>query len=278
MVVESRARRRSRAISRRPVFTQRRCDRVRERPLRIAPTRSLPSQALCCNGSISSQARSAIAAASNDGILSLSSDGLAPRRHARIFVPVEIIDHRIATFRRTRGQIGQKALCALADRLEPGKVARRADHRPRFRTTLAPPHRTHRPLLPRARCAPCPSGSDTAARPINAFKPEGDKAHCGASRRMRRRALKTAWARVSSRVGDRISIFASCKTRSSIWTSSPSIHALAQASIKCVRAIQPSRMGLTRSRSSNRDNASSAAPSGPTIEGHGKGNGNFVIH
>ena len=75
---------------------------------------------------------------------------------------------------------------------------------------------------------------------------------------MRRRALKTAWARVSSRVSDRISLLASCKTRSSIWTSWPSIHALAQASIKCVRAIQPSRMGLTRNRSSNRDSASSA--------------------
>ncbi len=73
LVVESRARRRSRAISRRPVFTQRRCDRVRERPLRIAPTRSLPSQALCCNGSISSQARSAIPAASNDGVFTVAS-------------------------------------------------------------------------------------------------------------------------------------------------------------------------------------------------------------
>ena len=48
--------------------------------------------------------------------------------------------------------------------------------------------------------------------------------------------------------------------------------ALAQASIKCVRAIQPSRIGLTRNRSSNRDNASSATPSGPTIEDHGEGN------
>jgi hypothetical protein len=50
-------------------------------------------------------------------------NGLAPRQHARIFVPVEIIDHRIATFRRTRGQLGQKALRASADRLDPGKVA-----------------------------------------------------------------------------------------------------------------------------------------------------------
>ena len=46
-VVESGARRRSHGIRRRPVFRQRRCDRVRERALSIAPTRSLPSQALC---------------------------------------------------------------------------------------------------------------------------------------------------------------------------------------------------------------------------------------
>jgi hypothetical protein len=36
--------------------------------MRVAPTRGLPSQALCYNGSISSQTRSAIAAASKDGI------------------------------------------------------------------------------------------------------------------------------------------------------------------------------------------------------------------
>ena len=47
LVVESGARRRSHGIRRRPVFRQRRCDRVRERALSIAPTRSLPSQALC---------------------------------------------------------------------------------------------------------------------------------------------------------------------------------------------------------------------------------------
>ena len=50
-------------------------------------------------------------------------DGLAPRRQARILVPIEIIDHRIATSRRPRGQFGQEAVRALADRLEPGKVA-----------------------------------------------------------------------------------------------------------------------------------------------------------
>src|SRR5271166_2425976 len=39
------------------------------------------------------------------------------------FRPSRDQDHRIATFRRTRGQFGQKAVRALADHIEPGKVA-----------------------------------------------------------------------------------------------------------------------------------------------------------
>src|SRR5271166_3553756 len=184
-------------------------------------------------------------------------DGLAPRRQARIFVPVEI---KTIGSRLSGGDAANSDKRRFVRWLIASTPARWPARGPSSSFSYgASPSSSNAPTSSSwARCAPSPSGSDTAARPISAFKPEGERARCGASRTMRRRAFKTAWVRVSSRVGDRISIVASCKTRSSMWTSSPSIHALAQASIKCVRAIQPSRMGLTRNRSSNRDNASSA--------------------
>ena len=99
----------------------------------------------------------------------------------------------------------------------------------------------------------------------------GDSAQPGAAPAMRRRARNTVRARVSSWVGVRMSMPASCSTRSSRWTSSPSSHSAAAASTKWVLAIQPSRMGLVRSRSSSRANASSARASGRARSGQGSG-------
>ena len=99
--------------------------------------------------------------------------------------------------------------------------------------------------LPSSR-SPCPP------RPRRPASPAADSAQSGLASAIRRRVRSTAWARVSSWVGARISMWASWRTRSSRWTSSPSSHRQAAASVKWVRATQPSRIGLLASRSSRR--------------------------
>jgi len=64
--------------------------------------------------------------------------------------------------------------------------------------------------------------------------------------------FKTSRAMVSSWVGARISAPASCRTRSSRWTSSPSIHCEAQASAQWDRSIHPCPTGERAMRSSSR--------------------------
>lgn len=81
-----------------------------------------------------------------------------------------------------------------------------------------------RPAL--APLPPCPS------RPRSAKRPGRDSAQSRFCVKMRRRARSTACARVSSWVGVRMSMWASCSRRSSAWTSSPSSHSAAAASAK----------------------------------------------
>ncbi len=102
-------------------------------------------------------------------------DRRTPRSHARIFVPVEIIDHWIATFRRTRGNFRQEAVRAFVDGLEPGELA--SERTIVLAFVWREPLFERIDLLLRAPCAPCPSASGTPARPISAFKPADDNAH-----------------------------------------------------------------------------------------------------
>ena len=111
------------------------------------------------------------------------------------------------------------------------------------------------------------------ALPRSASRPAADNAQPGSAPAMRRRAASTACAWLSSWVGVRTSMPASCSTRSSMWTSWPSSKSAAQASAKCVLAIQPSRIGLVRSRSSSRASASSALASGRASSDQGSGSG-----
>jgi len=113
------------------------------------------------------------------------------------------------------------------------------------------------------------ASSPSPARPRSPPRPEADKAQPISALAMRRRARSTACARVSSWVGLRTSFSASCSTRSSRCTSSPSSHREAQASRKWVRAMKPSRIGLVRSLSSSRASASSAVARGAAIRGQG---------
>lgn len=82
-------------------------------------------------------------------------------------------------------------------------------------------------------------GPPSPDRPRNASRPAGDNAQSGAASATRRRVHKIAWARVSSCVGVRTSMPASCSTRSSIWTSSPSSQSAAAASEKWVHERAP---------------------------------------
>ena len=130
-----------------------------------------------------------------------------------------------------------------------------------------PSFRTPSPSTPSA----CPP------RPRRLASPAGDSAQSGLASATRRRMRSTACARVSSWVGARMSMWASWSTRSSRWTSSPSSHRQAAASVKWVRATHPSRIGLLASRSSSRASESSAAASGPASFAHGSGSGNWVL-
>lgn len=77
-----------------------------------------------------------------------------------------------------------------------------------------------------------------------------NSAHPAGCAAMRRRLRKTSRAMVSSWIGVRISRVASCRTRSSSVTNSPSIHSEAQASTKCDRSIQSCPTGELAMRSS----------------------------
>jgi len=77
--------------------------------------------------------------------------------------------------------------------------------------------------------------------PRRMARPSALMAQSGAPPAIRRRVRSAAWARVNSCVGERMSIRASCRTRSSMVTSSPASQRLAQASWKWVRLIQPPR-------------------------------------
>ncbi|RYE51361.1 MAG: hypothetical protein EOP21_01580 [Hyphomicrobiales bacterium] len=92
--------------------------------------------------------------------------------------------------------------------------------------------------------------------------PKKDKAQSGDCAAMRRRVRSTSRAIVSSWVGVRISRVASWSTRSSRWTSSPSIHSEAQASAKWLRSIQPCPTGERATRSSRRVKAIPARKAG----------------
>ncbi len=117
--------------------------------------------------------------------------------------------------------------------------------------------------------SPCPtrvvSSVPPSAAPPKISRPSGLNAQSGAAAAIFRRARSTAWARVTSCVGDLMSIRASCRTRSSSTTSSPASQRLAQASWKWLRLTKPSAIRLARTRSSSRASASSAAASGPPI-------------
>ena len=195
-------------------------------------------------------------------------DDRAPFLEARILVPVGIIDERIrspavAAAGAVAGEGPSARAMAASTEANTSENSSssaiggsNASSSPSTGSASSTSACVRRPPLP----------SPAAPRGRRPTTPSRARRRRYGGARAARRALGSArgWA-------SRTSISASCSTRSSRCTSSPSSQSAAQASTKWVLAIQPSRIGLVRSRSSSRASASSARASGSAISGQGSG-------